>query len=75
VGRKVGPTCPAVQAQLGLDQPDAGALLDVMMLADGATAAVTGQPQARIESEATFVLGADLAGMDLDGPQVRAAVA
>jgi 2-keto-4-pentenoate hydratase len=75
VGRKVGLTSPAVQAQLGVDQPDFGILLDDMELADGATVPVTGLLQPRIEAEVAFVLGADLADGDLSDDQVRAAVA
>lgn len=74
-GRKVGLTSPAVQAQLGVDQPDFGILLDDMGLADGGTVPVAGLLQPRIEAEVAFVLGADLADGDLSDEQVRAAVA
>lgn len=75
VGRKVGLTSPAVQAQLGVDQPDFGVLLDDMSGADGATVPVADLLQPRIEAEVAFVLGTDLADGDLDHAQVRVAVA
>jgi 2-keto-4-pentenoate hydratase len=75
VGRKVGLTSPAVQAQLGVDQPDFGILLDDMAVPDGDTVAVAGLLQPRIEAEVAFVLGADLVDGDLSDEQVRAAVA
>lgn len=75
VGRKVGLTSPAVQAQLGVDQPDFGILLDDMAVSDGGTVPVTGLLQPRIEAEVAFVLGADLGDGDLSDEQVRAAVA
>ncbi|CAN5647460.1 fumarylacetoacetate hydrolase family protein [soil metagenome] len=75
VGRQVGLTSPAVQAQLGVDQPDLGMLLDDMAVADGATVSAAGLLQPKIEAEVAFVLGTDLADGDLDGAQVRAAVA
>ncbi|MEO5665251.1 MAG: fumarylacetoacetate hydrolase family protein [Nocardioides sp.] len=75
VGRKVGLTSPAVQAQIGVDQPDFGVLLDDMGFADGASVSTHGLLQAKVEAEVAFVLGADLAEGDLDDAQVRAAVA
>lgn len=75
VGRKVGLTSPAVQAQLGVDQPDLGVLLDDMGFADGATVPITGLLQPKVEAEVAFVLGADLVEGDLGPDQVRAAVA
>lgn len=75
VGRKVGLTSPAVQAQIGVDQPDFGVLLDDMGYADGARVPINGLLQAKVEAEVAFVLGADLADGDLDDAQVRAAVA
>jgi 2-keto-4-pentenoate hydratase len=75
VGRKVGLTSPAVQAQLGVDQPDFGVLLDDMAHLDGAAISMEGLLQPKVEAEVAFVLGADLADGDLDDAQVRAAVA
>ena len=74
VGRKTGLTNPAVQAQLGVDQPDFGVLFDDMD--------VTGEPevpssrllQPKAEAEVAFVLKDDLLEGDLDVEQCRAAV-
>lgn len=74
VGRKVGLTSAAVQAQIGVDQPDFGVLLDDMADPDGGGISMRGLLQAKIEAEVAFVLGADLADGDLDDAQVRAAV-
>jgi 2-keto-4-pentenoate hydratase len=59
-GRKIGLTSPVVQAQLGVDSPDFGVLLDEMAVAAGSTADTTLLLQPRIEAEVAFVLGADL---------------
>lgn len=74
VGRKVGLTSPAVQAQLGVDQPDLGVLLDDMGHANGATVPLAGLLQPKVEAEVAFVLGTDLVDGDLELDQVRAAV-
>lgn len=60
VGRKIGLTTPAVQAQLGVDQPDFGPILDTMVRADGEEVRRAEFLQPRVEGEVAFVLGADL---------------
>lgn len=74
VGRKIGLTSPAVQKQLGVDQPDFGTLFADMDCPEGEPVPMDRLLQPRIEAEVAFVLGADLAEGDLDLPQVRDAV-
>jgi 2-keto-4-pentenoate hydratase len=59
-GRKIGLTSPVVQAQLGVDSPDFGVLLDEMAVPAGGTADPARLLQPRIEAEVAFVLGGDL---------------
>ena len=75
VGRKVGLTAKAVQAQLGVDRPDFGVLFDDMAIPDGGRLdpALVLQPKA--EAEVAFILGTDLLEANATGESVAASVA
>lgn len=75
VGRKIGLTSEAVQAQLGVAQPDFGVLFDDMAYESGDSIPAGAVLQPRVEAEIAFVLRADLVEGDLDTEQVRASIA
>ncbi|MGW2661647.1 2-keto-4-pentenoate hydratase [Nocardia tengchongensis] len=74
VGRKIGLTSPAVQQQLGVDQPDFGVLFDDMNVSETIPAQRPRLLQPKVEAELAFVLGADLDGEQLDAITVRGAI-
>ena len=60
IGRKVGLTAKAVQAQLGVNQPDFGALFDDMQIAEGGTLDPRRALQPKAEAEVALVLARDV---------------
>jgi 2-keto-4-pentenoate hydratase len=75
VGRKIGLTSLAVQAQLGVDQPDFGTLLESMTATPDVPVPAGRLLQPKIEAEVAFVLGADITDSDPSLETVTAAVA
>lgn len=73
IGRKIGLTSPAVQAQLGVNQPDFGTLLATMGCPPGEPVDIGRLLQPRIEAEVAFFLAGDLDGPDIGLGDVLAA--
>jgi 2-keto-4-pentenoate hydratase len=74
VGRKVGLTAKAVQAQLGVDQADFGVLFDDMSIEDGGILLASRVLQPKAEAEVAFILSADLLDPQVTREQVAEAV-
>ena len=64
-GRKIGLTSKAVQAQLGVDQPDYGMLWADGAVEEGASVSAGVFMQPRVEAEIAFLLKRDLVSPDL----------
>lgn len=75
VGRKIGLTSKAVQQQLGVDQPDYGALFADMEIATGDEVQIAKLIQPRIEAEIAVVLDRDLPEPDVGMGALMRAVA
>lgn len=60
VGRKIGLTSKAVQKQLGVDQPDYGALFNTTEILNGDAISVKELMQAKVEGEIAFVMNRTL---------------
>jgi 2-oxopent-4-enoate hydratase len=75
LGRKVGLTSLAMQRQLGVDEPDFGALLDDMVVEEGDAIAPGELIAPRVEAEIAFVMERDLKGPGVDSAAALRAVA
>lgn len=74
VGRKIGLTSPAVQRQLGVDQPDFGVLFADMDMSSEPMVPSRRLLQPKAEAEIAFVLKDDLDGEVLGSEEVSSAV-
>lgn len=74
VGRKIGLTSAAVQAQLGVDQPDFGALFADMEYADGSELPFEILQQPKAEAEVALILKHDLDHADVTLAELMCAI-
>ncbi|MDP9092521.1 MAG: hypothetical protein M3N95_06140 [Actinomycetota bacterium] len=75
VGRKVGLTSTAMQAQLGVAEPDFGVLFESMVIPSGTRLATDTLIAPRVEAEFAVRMGRDLSGPSVTLAQARDAVA
>lgn len=75
VGWKAGLTAKTVQQQLGVDQPDFGALFEDMHIADGGVLDPARVLQPKAEAEIAFVLGGDLLDTEITAASMASAIA
>lgn len=75
VGKKIGLTSFAVQAQLGVDEPDYGVLLDSMDKSGTPGMSVTELMQPKAEGELAFVLHKDLTNENITMESLIEAIA
>ena len=73
VGRKIGLTAKAVQAQLGVDQPDYGVLFEDMAVPDGGVLKASQAIQPKVEAEVALILARDLDNPSATAEDVAAA--
>lgn len=74
VGRKIGLTSPAVQAQLGVSEPDYGMLFDVDDMSGRASVAMSELMQPKVEAEIAFVLGKSISRPDPSLEEIASAI-
>ena len=74
VGKKIGLTSPAVQAQLGVDQPDYGVLFDTMDRTGKGPIPMELLMQPKVEGELAFVLGEGLKDPEMDMETLKSAI-
>jgi 2-keto-4-pentenoate hydratase len=74
-GRKIGLTSVAMQTQLGVDEPDFGAIFDSMIVEEGDEIPASELLQPRVEAEIAFVMAEDLKGPGLSATDALRAVA
>lgn len=74
VGRKIGLTSPAVQAQLGVNEPDYGMLFDSDDVSDDKVISTASLMQPKVEAEIAFVLARPISNPDATIEEVGAAV-
>jgi 2-keto-4-pentenoate hydratase len=75
VGRKIGLTSKAMQALIGIDEPDAGIIVDSKVFREGEVIPAGSMMVPRIEAEIGFLLKEDLKGPGINVVDVLAATA